>query len=64
MDEPATRDLSRPTCPICANTTFQREEGKVDSKWGVTAHRVLLLICDRCRFVLTFYEGNSIFDFD
>jgi len=32
--------------------------------WGFTSHVMLLLICTRCRFVLHFYEGNSIFDFD
>jgi uncharacterized protein len=57
-------DPSRPTCPLCGNRTFRQEEGKMDSQWGFTAHRVLLLICERCQFVLTFYEGNTIFDFD
>ena len=64
MTNDAPGDLTRPVCPLCMNDTFQQEEGKVDSKWGWTAHRVRLLICDRCQFVLTFYEGNSIFDFD
>jgi uncharacterized protein len=49
---------------MCGNRTFRQEEGKLDSRWGLTAHRVLLLVCDRCQFVLTFYEGNTIFDFD
>ncbi len=62
-DEAAPRSR-RPTCPMCGGQSFSQEEGKLDSKWGITAHRVRLLICDRCRFVLTFYEGNSIFDFD
>jgi hypothetical protein len=53
-----------PACPLCGNQSFEREEGKIDSKWGMTAHRVILLICDRCRLVLTFYDGNSIWDFD
>jgi hypothetical protein len=30
----------------------------------MTAHRVTLLICERCSFVLSFYDGNTIFDFD
>jgi hypothetical protein len=64
MDDEGTGGGQRPTCPLCGNRTFQREEGKVDSKWGMTAHRVTLLICEQCRFVLTFYDGNSIFDFD
>jgi hypothetical protein len=25
---------------------------------------VILLICERCRFVLTFYDSNTIWDFD
>ena len=57
-------DERRPTCPLCGNRTFQRVEGKLDSQWGMTAHQVTLLICDRCAYVLTFYKGNSIFDFD
>jgi uncharacterized protein len=54
----------RPMCPLCGNGTFRREEGKFDSAWGLTAHRVEMLICGRCSYVLTFYEGNTIFDFD
>jgi uncharacterized protein len=54
----------RPMCPLCGNGTFRREEGKFDSAWGMTAHRVEMLICLRCSYVLTFYEGNTIFDFD
>lgn len=49
---------------MCGNRTFRQEEGKLDGRWGMTAHRVLLLMCDRCQFVPTFYEGNTIFDFD
>ena len=37
---------------------------KFDSAWGLTAHRVRMLICERCQYVLSFYEGNTIFDFD
>jgi hypothetical protein len=54
----------RPMCPLCGNGTFRREEGKFDSAWGITAHRVEMLICLRCSYVLAFYEGNTIFDFD
>lgn len=64
MDDQAAAGERRPTCPLCGNGTFQQEEGKLDSKWGMTAHRVTLLICERCRFVLTFYDNNTIFDFD
>ena len=60
----STDTPSLPTCPLCGNGTFRREEGKLDSAWGLTAHRVRMLICERCSYVLAFYEGNTIFDFD
>jgi predicted nucleic-acid-binding Zn-ribbon protein len=53
-----------PACPLCGNTAFRQEEGKLDSVWGFTAHRVRLLICERCQYVMTFYDGNTIWDFD
>lgn len=40
------------------------QEGRLDSRWGFTSHRVTLLICVDCRFVLHFYEGHSVWDFD
>src|SRR4051794_14741396 len=52
------------TCPLCAGTSFQTAEERTDGRWGLTTHVKLLLICDRCRYVLTFYDTNSIFDFD
>ncbi len=63
MDE-ATPAAGRPRCPICQHTEFQHERGKIDSQWGVTAHRVDILVCRSCGYVLLFYEGNTIFDFD
>jgi uncharacterized protein len=61
-DEPSAP--SGPICPMCGNAEFDREESRQDSAWGLTSHRMILLICTRCRYVLHFYEGNSIFDFD
>jgi predicted nucleic-acid-binding Zn-ribbon protein len=61
-DQPEEPKL--PACPLCGNRTFQQEEGKFDSAWGLTAHRVRMLICERCQYVLSFYEGNTIWDFD
>lgn len=55
---------SVPTCPLCSNQQFQREEGRIDSKWGFTNHKIILLVCTRCQYILQFYSGNSIFDFD
>ena len=59
-----TGERRQARCPMCGNETFQQERGKIDSAWGMTAHRVVILICDRCAYVLQFYEGNTIFDFD
>lgn len=62
--EPAPTTLTKPRCPLCGHEEFQREKGKIDSAWGMTAHKVDMLVCLRCGNVLLFYEGNTIFDFD
>jgi uncharacterized protein YbaR (Trm112 family) len=51
-------------CPLCRGTSFQQEESRQDSRWGFTSHRMTLLVCDRCRYVLHFYDSHSIFDFE
>jgi hypothetical protein len=62
MDQEQTPNL--PTCPLCGGRSFRQERGKLDSEWGITAHRVFMLVCETCSHVLLFYEGNTIFDFD
>ena len=59
-------DMTTPqlACPLCRGTDFQQEESRQDSRWGFTSHRMTLLICVRCRYVLHFYDNHSIFDFD
>jgi len=47
-------------CPICGNTVFDLEEGKIDSKWRFTTHKVKILVCRRCGYVILFYEGRTI----
>jgi hypothetical protein len=54
----------RPRCPLCGHAEYRRESGKLDSEWGITAHRVEMLVCLHCGNVLLFYQGNTIFDFD
>lgn len=56
------RRLSK--CPLCDNQEFQQEEGRLDSRWGFTTHRLTLLICTNCRYILQFYDKHSIWDFD
>lgn len=51
-------------CPLCHGTEFQQEAGRLDSKWGMTSHKLTLMICLRCRYILQFYDKHSIFDFD
>ena len=51
-------------CPLCGGTRFQQEESRQDSPWGFSSHRMTLLICERCRYVLHFYDEQSIFNFD
>ncbi|UCE97092.1 MAG: hypothetical protein JSV51_07735 [Candidatus Bathyarchaeota archaeon] len=57
-------DKRRLMCPLCQNTNFERQEGKMDSKWGFTAHKITLMICRNCRFIMSFSKGRSIWDFD
>ncbi len=51
-------------CPLCSCATFTQEESRQDSRWGFTSHRMTLLVCNNCRYVLHFYDRNSIFDFE
>ncbi|MFX0137594.1 MAG: hypothetical protein ACFFDN_28405 [Candidatus Hodarchaeota archaeon] len=51
-------------CPLCKGTKFKKEEGKMDSKWGITAHKITLMICENCKFILQFSKGRTIWDFD
>ena len=44
--------------------SHQREESRQDSRWGFTSHRMTLMVCQRCRYVLHFYDEPSIFNFD
>jgi hypothetical protein len=42
--------MDLPPCPLCGNPEYDREEERTDTR--------------QCRYVLTFYDKNSIFDFD
>lgn len=47
---------SRPVlrCPLCGGTDFEQQQGRMDSRWGLTSHKL----------VLQFSAGRGIFDFD
>jgi len=51
-------------CPLCKSQEFTQEQGKIDSKWGLTAHKITLQICNKCGFIMQFSRGRSIWDFD
>ncbi len=66
MTQPAPQNPAVPElcCPLCGGADFQREESRQESRWGFTSHRMTLLVCTRCRYVLHFYDRHSIFDVD
>lgn len=51
-------------CPLCQGTTFDQQQGRMDSRWGMTSHKLVLKICKQCGLVLQFSAGRGIFDFD
>jgi ribosomal protein L40E len=64
---------SRPSSPHAGETAclwckesngFKEEEGKMDSKWGVTAHKMKIYTCKNCGYAHLFGLGRTIFDFD
>jgi hypothetical protein len=59
-------DAARPVlkCPLCGGVDFERQQGRMDSRWGLTSHKLVLMVCRRCRLVLQFSAGRGIFDFD
>ncbi len=59
-------ERSRPVlrCPLCQGTEFDTQRGRLDSRWGITSHKVVMKICQRCGLVLQFSAGRGIFDFD
>jgi predicted nucleic-acid-binding Zn-ribbon protein len=50
------------TCPLCANTEFDTQESREESRWGFTSHRMTLKVCTRCSYVMHFYDAHSWFD--
>jgi hypothetical protein len=36
----------------------------MDSRWGVTAHKVILMVCNDCQFIMPFSKGRTVWDFD
>ena len=51
-------------CPLCDGREFDQQQGRMDSRWGLTSHKLVLMICRRCGLVLQFSAGRGLFDFD
>lgn len=51
-------------CPLCGGMQFDQQESRQESRWGFTSHRMTLMICTRCTYVLHFYDKHSFFDVD
>jgi len=51
-------------CPLCGGTEFDQQQGRMDSRWGLTSHKLVMKICRTCGLVLQFSAGRGIFDFD
>ena len=51
-------------CPLCGGVEFEKQKGRMDSRWGLTSHKLVLMICLGCRLVLQFSAGRGLFDFD
>jgi hypothetical protein len=51
-------------CLLCGGEDFDRQQGRIDSRWGITSHKLVMMICRRCGLVHQFSAGRGIFDFD
>ena len=51
-------------CSMCEGQDFARDTGRLDSRWGFTSFKVVMLTCKRCGHIEFFNKGRSIFDFD
>lgn len=51
-------------CLVCDGTDFESQESRQDSRWGFTSHRMTLMVCTRCRYVMHFHDSHSMFDLD
>ncbi|MHA2089013.1 MAG: double zinc ribbon domain-containing protein [Promethearchaeota archaeon] len=51
-------------CSLCGSQDFAKDSGRLDSKWGWTSFKVIMLSCKRCGHIELFNKGRSIWDFD
>ena len=51
-------------CSLCGGQDFAQDVGRLDSKWGFTSFKVVMLTCKHCGHIELFNKGRSIWDFD
>lgn len=51
-------------CTLCGGQDFAKDKGRLDSKWGWTSFKVIMMSCKNCGHIELFNKGRSIFDFD
>jgi hypothetical protein len=51
-------------CTLCGGQDFARDKGRLDSKWGWTSFKVIMMSCKQCGHIELFNKGRSIWDFD
>jgi predicted nucleic-acid-binding Zn-ribbon protein len=44
-------------CPVCSNREFREEEGRVPA--GIGHHRLTMMICTQCNYVMPFYKKRT-----
>ena len=58
-EDPPAHGQHKLTCPLCGCAEFQQESGSLDSDYGMTAHRMDIMICVSCAYVMLFSKGRS-----
>jgi uncharacterized protein len=53
-----------PECSTCGGTEFDRQQGRMDSRWGIRSDKLVRQICRRRGLVPQFSVGRGIWDFD
>lgn len=49
------------TCPVCSGVSFTEEEGKIETRWGMSKHVLTMKVCQGCGHVLFFYQAGGQF---
>ena len=44
-------------CPVCSNRDFREEDGRVPA--GIGHHRLTMMICTQCNYVMQFYKKRT-----